>query len=420
MLKETSAGRFQTITSSLARDVAVLWGRHVEPAYFYDAVDSLVRGYARYYGRHNIYISLTNTELSWLAHRPELPEISTAHREQNRFINIMGPLPAPFGHFVLEYNHDITGNVADMQNIQRVLLLAAIVFSIVAAIALHFILASIFRPLSIVATASKKIADGRFGERIPIKGKNELANVAIHFNKMVAHLEEEALSKQQFADNFAHEIRTPLTSIYGYAQYMQKARLSEEEIIESAGYILAEAGHMSNVANSLLELATLRNYAPAKSAIIISKLFADINQTLESPLRENGAELICHSGDDILIYGQQDLIRSLLLNLCTNGIKACAQGKGKIHLEAVAHSNFVTISVTDNGCGIPAESLAKIYEPFYRVDKSRSRELDAAGKSGAGLGLTLCKQIAEAHNAEISVQSSPGLGTIVKIKFTTS
>jgi len=421
MLKEHSSSQFQTISSSLARDISVLWGRNVEPdTNFYDAVDTLVRGYARYYARHNIHITITNLQLSEQESEIREPEMSMVNIEQYRFINIAGPLPSPFGHFVLEYRLDITKSIADMQNIQHILLLVAVAFSIVAAFVLHFILSSIFKPLAVVANASKKIAGGEFGERINIKGENELAKVAIDFNKMaqtietqMAYLEEEVINKQQFVDNFAHEIRTPLTSIYGYAQYMQKARLTDEEIIESAEYIMNEAGHMSNIANSLLELATLRNYTPARNAIDVSKLFTDVAQALENPLRKNGAKLT-YSDANVIVFGQEDLIRSLLLNLCTNAIKACTYGKGKISLNATEHEDCVIISVTDNGCGIPEDSLPQICEPFYRVDKARSRE-----HGGVGLGLTLCRQIMEAHDAEMTMQSTVGVGTIIKIKFTT-
>jgi len=306
-----------------------------------------------------------------------------------------------------------------MQNIQRILLIVTVALSIVAAFALHFVLASIFKPLAVVADASKKISDGEFGERIHIKEKNELAEVAVDFNKMaqtiqdqIAYLEEEALNKQQFVDNFAHEIRTPLTSIHGYAQYMQKARLNEADIIESAECIMSETEHMRNIANSLLELATLRNYSPVKSEIAMPKLFDDIASTIANILREHEAKLTWRSDENAVISAQDDLIRSLLLNLCTNAAGACVKGKGEINLDATVHENCVIISVADNGCGIPKEKLSKVCEPFYRVDKSRNRE-----HGGAGIGLSLCNQIVKAHDAKMSIHSTVGVGTVVEIRF---
>jgi len=422
MLKESSTSQFQTIASSLTRDISVIWGRHAEVSgeVFYEAVDSLIRGYARYYNRHNIYIDITNLHLTRLEYDEIETEISVINIDQNRFIYIRGPLPTPFSHFIVNYKLDITENISNMQNIQNTLLIAAIAFSILAAFALYFLVTSIFKPLLIVADASKKIADGEYGERIDINGKNELARVAVDFNRMaqtiedqIANLEEEALSKQQFADNFAHEIRTPLTSIYGYAQYMQKAHLAEEELIESTEYIKSEASHMNKIANSLLELATLRDYTPIINPINLPELFTDVAQSLETIINKQKAELTHHCDTDTL-FGQEDLIKSLLLNLCTNAINSCDIGHGKVHIEAQKHDNHITLSVTDNGSGIPKDDITRICDAFYRVDKSRSREY-----GGTGLGLALCQRIVEAHNTKMSIKSGIGIGTCIKIKFTT-
>jgi signal transduction histidine kinase len=215
-------------------------------------------------------------------------------------------------------------------------------------------------------------------------------------------------------DNFAHEIRTPLTSIYGYAEYMQKARLGEAEIIESAQSILSEALYMRKLADSLLELAALRDYAATQRQICLSLLFEDVTKSLQVMMRRKKAEIICVCEADTII-GQEDLLRSLLLNLAVNALKACPETGGIIRLEAKEDAGQTILSVTDNGCGIPAESIAKVTEPFYRVDKARSRET-----GGAGLGLALCRQIAAAHGAELRIESEPGIGTKISIIFTTS
>ena len=424
MLNEKSASQYQTILHSLSRDIGDLQGRYQRLGQdnFAGAVSNLVLGYARYYSRHNVDIAITDLTLAAHIYAPAATQVTFMNIENVHFIYISGLLPQPFEHFMLEYRLNITENITDMRSVQSILLLSAIIFSIIAAFALYFILSSIFKPLSVVATASAKIADGKFDERINIIGKNEIAQVALDFNKtaekiesQITFLEEEAINKQQFVDNFAHEIRTPLTSIYGYAEYLQKATLDESEILESAEYVMNEAEHMKNIANSLLELATLRNYEPAQDEILISELFDNVNQTMENLLREHDVRLICRNNAET-VYGQEDLIRSLLLNLCTNALNACEDGKGVIQLEAKCLSDKkVIISITDNGYGIPAESLSKITEPFYRVDKSRNRE-----RGGTGLGLTLCRQIVAAHGLDMKINSIVDVGTTVEIKFFTT
>ena len=423
MLKDKSIGQFQTIASSLDRDVAVIWGRSGENGLvgesFYEAVDMLVIGYSRYYGRHNIYISVRDTRLSAIELTPS--EVAFESSDEEYFIVIADFLTEPFGYFLLEYTLDITENISEMRNIQNALLFSAIAFSIIAAVGLHLILSSIFRPLAVVAKTSREISDGKFGERIPVNSSNELAQVAIDFNKMAERiekqmmlLEEEAENKQQFVDNFAHEMRTPLTSIFGYAEYMQKAPLDEGEVVELSERIMNRAGYLQEIANSLLKLAMLRDYVPKVQDISIENLFDDITKTVKPQMENAGVKFICKSDADV-VSGQEDLIKSLMLNLCLNALKACTPNRGVVHMEATKEIDGVTLSVTDNGCGIPADSLPKVVEPFYRIDKARNNK-----DGGAGLGLALCSKIADVHGAKMTIESALGKGTVIEITFTTS
>jgi len=425
MLQEKSTREYQTIANSLARDISSVYarGRGFPDNEISRAAETIIRGYVIYFERHNIQINVTNLSLFPRQNNDGYlnTEISFGVYEQEHYIHIIGLLPEPFQHYQLEYRLNITQNIEDMQNIQSILLFSAILFSIIAAIALYFILARIFWPLSVVANASRKIANGQYNERIYIEGKSEIAEVASDFNSMaeeiekqMGFLEEEVVQKQQFVDNFAHEIRTPLTSIYGYAEYMQKAPLDEKETIESAQYIMDEADHMKRLADTLLDLAMLRYYVPAKSKISIPELFEDIRQTMKKSFHEHNVQLNCSSKVDVL-EGERDLIKSLLLNLCSNALKACSPNKGIIRLEADNLDGNIVISVIDNGCGIPEENIPEVTEPFYRVDKARSRE-----QGGVGLGLALCKQIAYVHDGEMTVESIVDAGTRVKITFTTS
>ena len=411
MLREKSIREYQTISASLARDIAALYGHHAgRGEHFHMGVETLMRGYAMYYRRYNISVYLAESQDIGGINA----ELAFIQREQEHFIHIAGVLPEPFGFFRLDYTIDITDSITDMQHIQRILLVLSVAFSAIAALGLYFILLKIFKPLKIVADASRDIADGNYDRRIGISGNNELSAMAGSFNQMAGKIEnqicilkEEALAKQQFIDNFAHEIRTPLTSIYGYAEYTQKAPLDEDTIIKSTQTIMDEASHMKSIAESLLKLATLRNYTPVTTEIPVMRLFEEVTQTLKVPL-------ICKSSDVDFLRGQEDLIKSLILNLCSNAIKAYSpESIGDICLEAEKRGDKVVISITDKGCGIAAEDMSKITEPFYRADKARTR-----AHGGVGLGLTLCKQIAEVHGAAMHIESAIGVGTTVSITFT--
>lgn len=409
MLREKSTREYQRISASLARDISVLYNQRPihSSANITDAIDSLVRGYSRYYQRYNIRIQLTELQ------EYTTTTLSFVQLYDEHYIHIVGALLLPVEHFQLDYYINITQSIADLRNIQQILLTLSLAFLALAAVGLYFILMRIFKPLAIVANTSREIANGNYGERIRIKGRSELSKMADNFNQMAEEIEsqfrilkEEAVGKQQFIDNFSHEIRSPLTSIYGFAEYLQKAAFDEGANIKATQIIMDEAKHMKAIATSLLELATLRNYVPIMEKIALTPLFNDVKETLQI----HAIKFDCEANIEY-ITGQEDLIRSLIVNLCQNAIKACPAEGGIVRLAAMKQDDKVELHVTDNGRGIAAEDITKITEPFYRADKARSRST-----GNAGLGLTLCKQIADVHKAEMVVESIVGSGTTVKIK----
>jgi methyl-accepting chemotaxis protein len=212
MLKEKSMAEYETIAVSFAKDIAVLSGRNQEREAFEESVRALAVSYALYYRKNGITIALEDS--------PSPSGIVLAYSEEDQAIKIIGSLTGAFQKYCLEYSCDIGKNILELRRMQHVLLLIAMGCSIFTAFALYAILSGIFRPFGVIAKASRKIADGLYSERIQVKGGNELASMAADFNRMAAEierqihlLEEDAAAKQQFVDNFAHEIRTPLTSI---------------------------------------------------------------------------------------------------------------------------------------------------------------------------------------------------------------
>ena len=411
ILREQTITQFQTIATSLVRDIEALERRGEG-----HARTSLINSMVRFYGAHGIEIAVTEVDESAVS--PYKRIVFSEHQGEHA-IRIVEMFEQGLK---LEAGFDITENILDMQEIQRMLLIFVVIFSLVGAVALYFILDRVFKPLQIITKTSRKIADGKYSERIVLRGKNnELSSMAEDFNKMareiedkIEKLEEETVRKQQFIDNFAHEIRTPLTSIYGFAQYMQKTKLSEKDKIEFTEHIMNDANHMKGIANSMLELATLRNFKPTLEEVSIEELFVEVSKTMENTLKASKVKLVVKSVDGILL-GQKDLLKSLLLNCLSNAVKACTPKEGNIHLRAIKANGQIMITISDNGCGISPDDLEKVMEPFYRVDKARTRK-----GSSVGLGLPLAKQIAQIHQGEIKIESMVGVGTTVKIIFTSS
>lgn len=279
----------------------------------------------------------------------------------------------------------------------------------------------IFRPLRQISGASARIAKGDYGSRLPVRGKDEVAGVACSFNLMaeqvetqIRQLRETAEQKQQFVDNFSHELRIPLTAIYGYAEYMQKALISEEERYECTRFIMSECGRLQNMANQLLKLALLKHSEdePEAEDCSVVALFEQSAGVMRVKAEEKGLRLSYGAVRDFSIRGNMEQLLILLNNLIDNGMKASRPG-GEIQVSAWLKETGAVVEVEDHGIGMEPDQIEHIKDAFYRVDKARSR---AAG--GAGLGLSICESIVRLHHGEMTFVSEPGKGTVVRLYFT--
>lgn len=335
------------------------------------------------------------------------------------YVIVSGKLPSPYCSYTLVCSNEITESISSWSRLKDLLFLAGFALSCLLAFGLLFVLNRIFSPLSQISRTSKDIANGAYATRLSVTGHDELTEMAQSFNHMadeiqrqITELKDVADKKQQFVDNFAHELRTPLTAIYGYAEYMQKAALSESERLSALQYIMSESRRLQTIAYQLLTLANLQNNPITRENLKISELFASVRQTLYGRLAGKEIHVDFQSSIEA-ITGDASLLESLLINLIDNAIKACGKS-GQIAVRADEENCRKVLCVQDNGKGMTPEVLSQVTEPFYRGEKSRNRS-----DGGAGLGLAICKQIVLDHDAELSFNSSPGEGTTVKVIFTT-
>lgn len=276
----------------------------------------------------------------------------------------------------------------------------------------------LLRPLVSLDRSARRVAAGNYSERLAVRGGDELAGLAEDMNAMaeavesrVARLERAAEDRKTFIANLAHEMKTPLTSILGYADllYLPK-EVPEDKRVAYAQIISGEAKRLRGLSGKLMELITLGGdnlvFAPA----LLGDIADEVALSLEPALKHSGVTLRC-SCPPAVLWVDRELFKSLLYNLLDNGRKASAMG-GVLTLSAEEDGGGVTIRVSDQGRGIPRSELDKICEPFYMVDKSRSRK---AG--GAGLGLALCREIVSVHRGTMEIQSEEGRGTTVLLRF---
>ncbi|MCI9455562.1 MAG: HAMP domain-containing histidine kinase [Oscillospiraceae bacterium] len=424
--RERCLGEHYLIASSLLRDIRALNARGIEMSpyiddlmlpYLYFSQDGLTD--LLFYQEGQLIYSSSDrmAEIPFDLSAPPQGDRLTAVRD-SRFLWVAGWLPEPYQDSVLAYRFDLRDELAGWRRTRNFLLVASTVFSALFTGCLYLLMSCLFRPMERVAVAAQSIAAGNFGERLPVAGRDELTELSRSFNQMaeeiqrqMASLQESARQKQQLIDNLSHEMRTPLTTIYGYAEYLQKAAISPEDRQSALGYILSECRRMQNMAGQLLELASLRGGDLEREPADAAALFDAVSGSARYKAIEKQVSVVFQRELETLT-GDLEVLRLLLDNLIDNAIKACAPGEGRVLVRAFRDNGKDVLLVQDNGKGMTAEQLAHIREPFYRADKARSRR-----DGGAGLGLALCEQIVQAYQAEMSFSSQPGEGTTVRVAF---
>ncbi len=209
-----------------------------------------------------------------------------------------------------------------------------------------------------------------------------------------------AAQRQELIDALAHEMRTPLTAILGGVRLLERANLDEEKRVRLLGSMAKEAQRLSDMGDRLLMLTRLEHDAPEFAPFSSMEMAREALDAFDSVILE---------GEDAVFTGERELMICLLRNLVVNGMRAGGTEPVRITL---MKNGF---SVTDSGCGMTKEQIARAFDPFYKADKSRART-----HGGAGLGLTLCKKIARLHGGKLEIESEVGKGTRVVYHFDTS
>lgn len=270
-------------------------------------------------------------------------------------------------------------------------------------------------PLKKMTSVADQIADGCYHERLQVKGKDELGELAESFNRMAEEVEkaiydlsEEARRKEDFVTNFAHELKTPLTSVIGYADRIYQKELPREEVKKAAWYIWNEGMRLEALSLKLMDLTNLNRQEFVCFLLPAKELLQDVTEGMAEVLSEKDIDIL-YEAEEAYIKVDYDLMKTLLLNLIDNAAKAESR---KILIVGKRCGQTYHIVVSDDGKGIPKQELSRITEAFYMVDKARSRK-----QHGAGIGLALVKRIVEMHEGELLIQSEEHAGTKVMVSL---
>lgn len=269
------------------------------------------------------------------------------------------------------------------------------------------------RPVEEMATTARHISSTNLQERIHPEGfPFELASLAGTFNEMLDRLEESFERISRFSTDIAHDLRTPVNNIRGEAEVALARTRSADEyrgVIESC---LEEAVRLSDLIGDLLFLA--RAQSPLASLrrehVAVGELLRGVSEYYEASAAEGGVSLTAEVGTEpVFAELDRSLLQRAVGNLVSNALAYTAAG-GAISLKTCADSSSIQIEVSDTGIGIPAESLPRVFDRFFRVDPSRSQ-----GSGGTGLGLAIVKSIVELHGGHVEIASQPGSGTQVRL-----
>ena len=280
------------------------------------------------------------------------------------------------------------------------------------------------RPVRQLSLITRRMAGGDYQARARQGGGDEIGELSADFNRMadsleahVEQLEQEARQREDFVSSFAHELKTPLTSIIGYADMLRSLELDTDDRFRSANYIFTEGRRLERLSLKLLELMVLGRQEFDLCPVETEDVARRLEETAGAALKEKYGVSLSVALPGATLLAEPDLLQTLLLNLIDNAGKASARSSptpmvsgADVCVSGRCCAAGYRVEVSDRGVGIPKEELSRITEAFYMVDKSRAR-----AQNGAGLGLALCDAIARLHKTTLSFESEPGEGTTVSV-----
>lgn len=276
-----------------------------------------------------------------------------------------------------------------------------------------FLAGRVLRPVGQIASAARDIEESDLSRRIEVHTKDELGSLANTLNDMIERLETAFERQRQFTGDASHELRTPLAVIEAESTLAISRERSAADYRRSLATVAQEAEHMSAIIDHLLALARADAGRETMSfgEVELSSLLNDLCAEARTRSAEHHLSFDAHIAEGVSMSGDSAMLTLLFHNLIENAIRYTPEG-GSISVSLTREGEDVAVRVADTGIGIPKQDLPHIFDRFYRVDKARSR-----AEGGSGLGLSICKQIAELHGGNISVKSEAGRGSTFVVKL---
>ncbi|MCX7147932.1 MAG: ATP-binding protein [Rhodocyclales bacterium] len=292
---------------------------------------------------------------------------------------------------------------------RRVLLIAALVSAALIVLLFYRLSQQLRKRIGLLLSGAKAISSGQLDHRIAEHGSDEIASVSHAFNamsgKLKEHLEravrlEKLAVLGEFASGIAHEIRNPLAAIKTSVQALAR-RESDPKRTQLLAEMEGEIDRLARVVSDLVDFGRPRH--PAPGAVSVRELARRISAIIEPEALVRGVHFSCQGNPDLEVWADPDHLQQIVLNLALNAVQA-TPAKGAVILRATSENGQVAIEVRDTGCGIPAELLGRVSDPFFTTKTK-----------GVGLGLSISRQLCELNGGQIGIDSAPGHGTVVRV-----
>ena len=272
----------------------------------------------------------------------------------------------------------------------------------VALVAVYFMTYAITKPLRQMSEATRRYAEGDFSMRVQVIGRNEMAELAQAFNSMARDLASLESSRRSFVANVSHELKTPMTTIGGFIDGILDGTIAEDKQKHYLQIVSDEVKRLSRLVISMLNLSKIEagELSLKRREFDICDMIFRTMLGFERVIEQKQFAITgLENMQSTIISGDEDMLTQVVYNLIDNAVKFTPAG-GEIHIDVINDAEKVYVSIRNSGDGIPSEEIGRIFERFYKVDKSRSFDV-----KGAGLGLYLVKSIVEMHGGEIKASS---------------
>lgn len=338
----------------------------------------------------------------------------TKEKEEVHIISTSGLAIGTSNYYVLN-EYKVTEVFESLKKQQDHLRLTLLITLISSCIGIYMFTILMTKPIHTLVASTTEIAKGNFKTRTNIRTRDEVGELSRSFDVMAQEIEfyvekmqQESDKKEAFMANFTHELKTPLTTVIGYADLLRRPDIDKSIQIKGAEYIFTEGKRLQKMSMKLLNLFLIGKESLAMQAVYLPVLLEEAIDSVKGTYQEKGINIVS-SMEEIYAMGDYELLKEAVINLMDNSRKASCEGQS-VKVSVRRTDTGCAIQISDSGSGIGEQELGRITEAFYMVDKSRTRK-----EGGAGLGLSLVATIVKAMDATLEIKSSIGKGTCVNI-----